>query len=264
MSILSGCETVANRFLFQPDPKDMLAQEQLPVQVQQLFIETADQVMLQAYFLPQPASNRILIYFHGNAGNICGRLPDLLNINRMGINVLGISYRGYGQSQGKPNEDGLYLDGEAAFRYAIQRLGYTTDNVILMGRSLGTGVAVHTAQHEEISGLILVTPLTSAKACARAYGFGPFAAIAGDAFNTIEKIQHIQCPLLVVHGTDDRIIPFAMGKAVYDRATVQKRFIAIEGAGHNDLSTAYAAVYWPAISEFIINHRIETVGQTTH
>ena len=263
ISIVSGCEFVANRFFFQPDGKGILTQGQLPHHVQELFIETADHVELQGYLLPQTASNRILIYFHGNAGNICSRLPDLIQIHRMGLNVLGVSYRGYGKSGGKPSEDGLYLDGEAAFTFATQQLGFASDNVILLGRSLGSAVAVNTARHKGISGLILVTPLISAKACARAYVFGPVAAIAGNAFNAIDKIQHIQCPLLVIHGTNDHVIPFAMGKAVYDRAMVRKRFIAIEGANHNDLSTDYAAIYWPAISEFIDNPNIEITQPTS-
>lgn len=249
--ILHGCKLLVNKMTFHPDNANVLSTDQLPSNVQEIFIETEDQVKIQSYFIPNKSSEKILIYFHGNAGNICHRLPDLMQISNFGINVLGISYRGYGKSQGKPSEKGIYIDGEATLNYAIQRLDFSINNITLLGRSIGTTVAINTSQNLNIGGLILVTPLTSGKDHAQAAGLGFISFLAGDSFNNIDKIVHVSCPILVIHGTQDNIIPFEMGKRIYNKAKTKKQFVKIEGADHNNLSTKYKERYWPPIYEFM-------------
>lgn len=249
--IWSGCDGLVNRFAFFPDTTFLIPVSELPPSVTEVFIETRDEVRLQSYYVPQPASKYILIFFHGNAGNLGNRLADILRLRDLGINVFGLSYRGYGKSDGKPSESGIYLDGKAAFEYVTDTLGFLPENVILFGRSIGTTVAVNTAQNIGIAGLILVTPLTSGKAHAKAHGFGPLALLAGKSFDNLAKIPHIRCPLLVIHGTRDRIIPLKMGKEIYKKASVEKRFVQIRDAGHNDLTDFEKNTYWDAIREFI-------------
>jgi len=252
-STLLGCKFIINQFAFHPDTRRVLTKNQLPDHVRELFVETEDQIKIQSYFIPNKGSDQILIYFHGNAGNIGGRLRDLLTLNRMGINVLGVGYRGYGKSQGQPSEEGIYLDGKASLEYAAQELGFPLNKVILFGRSIGTTVAINTAQYKNISGLILITPLTSGKEHAKASGLSAISSLAGNSFNNISKIPTIKCPLLVIHGTKDRVIPFAMGKKIDNKATGKKQFIRIEGAGHNNLSTAFKNEYWLPINNFIMD-----------
>ena len=249
---LSGCKFIINLFAFYPDTRSVLTQDQLPDNVREIFIETDDQIKIQSYFIPHKTSDHVLIYFHGNAGNIGGRMADLLTLNRMSINILGVGYRGYGKSQGKPSEEGIYLDGKASLKYATEQLGFPLKKVILFGRSIGTAVAINTAQHQNISGLILITPLTSGKEHASTSILVLISPLAGDSFNNINKIGHIQCPLLVIHGTKDRVIPFSMGEKIYHKALVKKQFIKIEGAGHNNLSTAFKNEYWPPINNFLM------------
>ncbi|MDH3976321.1 MAG: alpha/beta hydrolase [Deltaproteobacteria bacterium] len=246
-----GCKSVVNRLAFYPDKTDIIPGNRLPENVKEIFIETEDKLSIQAYFIPNKSSDNILLYFHGNAGNICHRLPDLLQINSFGINVLGISYRGYGKSEGKPSEEGIYMDGRAALKYATEKLGFAEENVILLGRSIGTAAAIETALNRNIKGLILVTPLTSGKDEARAAGVGSLSSLAGASFNNIGKIDRLSCPLLVIHGTNDDVIPFEMGKALFNRAKGEKKFVKIEGADHNNISSEYGAKYWPPIDEFI-------------
>jgi uncharacterized protein len=246
---LAGCSNIVNQFAFYPDTKNIIPVEQLPAGIEEIFITTGDHVKLQAYYAANKGSEKILIFFHGNAGNICHRLPDIGNLKNCGISVLGISYRGYGKSSGKPSEKGIYTDGAAALDYAVQTLGYSLDNIIIFGRSIGTTVAVHISQDKDIAGLILITPLTSAKAQAQGLGF--LSLLAGNAFDNLSKISHIKCPVLVIHGTDDEILSFSMGKDIYDQAPAEKRFVIIEGAGHNNLSQMDPEKYWGAISEFI-------------
>ena len=248
--ITSGCESVVNMFAFYPDKKDVIAVEQLPEHVQEIFIRTEDKVSIQGYYLPHEDSDQLLIYFHGNAGNIGHRLPDLIKLHSFGINVLGVGYRGYGKSEGSPSELGLYLDGEAAFDYATEKLHFPISKIIIFGRSIGSTVAVHTSQNRQLGGLILVTPLTSGKQHAQASGLGFLSSIAGKSFDNLSKIKNIQCPLLVVHGTNDEVVPYSMGQDIYNKATVEKQFVAIQGADHNNLS-AYSTAYWDPIRKFI-------------
>ena len=101
---LSGCKTIINQMAFHPDTKNVIPSNKLPSNIKELFIQTEDNLKIHSYFIPNKSSGKILIYFHGNAGNICHRLPDLLKINESGVNVLGVSYRGYGKSDGEPDE----------------------------------------------------------------------------------------------------------------------------------------------------------------
>ncbi len=249
--VLLGCDSVVNRFAFFPDTADVMRRDELPPDVQEVFIEARDGVKLQCYYLPRPGSKRLLVYFHGNAGNIGHRLLDLLRLRDLGIHVLALSYRGYGRSEGRPSEKGIYLDGEGAVRYATEELGFPHQQMFLMGRSIGTTVAVHTAQQMDLAGLILVSPLTSGRDHARAHGFGPLSAIAGRSFDNISKMPGIRSPLLVIHGTRDRVIPLPMGKRIHDAHVGAKRLVTVEGAGHNDLSDHRGDVYWREIGDFI-------------
>ena len=218
MSILNGCKSVVNKMAFHPDVENVLSTDQLPLNVKEIFIETKDNLKIQSYFIPNSSSDKVLIYFHGNAGNICHRLPDLMQISSFGINVLGVGYRGYGKSQGVPSEEGLYIDGKSSLRYVTDQLGFSLNNVIVLGRSIGSTVAINTAQNLNINGLILVAPLTSGRDHANATGLGAVSFLAGNAFDNKSKIKNILCPVLIIHGTRDQVIPFDMGKKIYEMA----------------------------------------------
>jgi uncharacterized protein len=249
--VLLGCDPIVNFFAFFPDTKNVLPAEKLPPAVEEVFFNTSDNETLQAYLLENKNAKKLLIYFHGNAGNISHRLSDLLTINKMNITVLGISYRGYGKSSGTPSEKGIYTDGYAAFTYATQTLGFSPGNIFIFGRSIGTTVAVNTAQHKNLAGLILVTPLSSGKAQAKAQGFGLLSFVAENAFDNLSKMPSIKCPLLVIHGTMDEVLSYAMGKEIYEAAKTEKQFVTITGGGHNNLSFFKPDQYWGAIKSFI-------------
>lgn len=246
-----GCKPVVNYLAFYPDTKHVLSTDSLPRDVEEFFVTTDDKVRIHNLFLPSEGSERVLIYFHGNAGNIYHRIPDLNSIRVLGLNVIGVSYRGYGRSEGSPGELGLYRDGEAVYRYVTEELGFAEENIILFGRSIGSTVAVNIAQHKSIAALVLVTPLTSAREQARAGGLGIFSSLAGDAFDNLGRINNVKAPLLIVHGTGDRIIPFAMGQALFDSYKGRKKLTRISGAGHNDIQYRFSKQYWQAISDFV-------------
>ena len=249
--ISGGCKEVVNKFAFHPDTKNVIPSDHLPRNVQEIYIETIDNIKIQSYLIPDNSSDKLLIYFHGNAGNIGHRLQDLIRLNSFGINVFGIGYRGYGKSQGKPSEDGIYIDGKSALDYATDVLGFKEEDIIIFGRSIGTTVAINVSQDIRINRLILVTPLTSGKDYAKASGIGFVSSLAGDSFDNINKIEKVSCPILVIHGSHDKVIPFEMGEEIFNKAKSEKLFIKIEGANHNNLSTKYQDNYWPPIYMFI-------------
>lgn len=248
-----GCKPIVNEFAFYPDNVNVIPANNLPNGIQEITINTDDNVELISLFLPSTESKKLLIYFHGNAGNIYHRIPSLLQIHNTGVSVIGVSYRGYGKSEGDPSEEGIYLDGEAIYQHAVERMGFSKENIILFGRSIGTAVAINIAQNKQLRGIILVTPLTSGSDLAKAIGLGAVASLAEGSFNNITKVENIKSPLLVIHGTSDRIIPYSMGREIFDRANVKKEFVKIDGANHNNLHDDYKQKYWPPILRFINN-----------
>jgi fermentation-respiration switch protein FrsA (DUF1100 family) len=249
--VVMNCRFLINKMAFFPDRFDIPSIDRLPKGVEQVRVPTNDGQLLQCYWIPRSDSRRVLIYFHGNAGNISHRLADLLTLARMDLNVLGVGYRGYGTSTGTPSEKGIYQDGHAALHFITVEKGFDHGQIYLLGRSIGSTVAIEIAQKQALAGVILVTPLTTAKAVAKANGFGIFAALAGDAFNNSDKIHALRAPLLIIHGTQDEIIPFRLGRELFDQAPAPKKFVAIEGTGHNDISLTAAGRYWQAIEQWV-------------
>jgi fermentation-respiration switch protein FrsA (DUF1100 family) len=250
-SLLSGCKAMVNSLAFHPDNSDVISTKFLPIGVEERTIETEDKVLIRNLYLPTDGSNKIVIYFHGNAGNIYHRIPSLMLLQKAGVNVLGVSYRGYGRSEGSPSEEGIYLDGKAAFSYVRDELGFAEENIVVIGRSIGTTVAINMTQNRDIGGLILVSPLTSGKAQASAGTLSLLSSLAGNAFNNLSKIENIRAPVLVIHGTKDRVIPYSMGRELFNAINSPKEFVAINGAGHNDLQGVFAESYWLAIYRFL-------------
>ena len=242
---------MVNFFAFHPDDTYILPSEALPPGTEEISFEAEDGVRIQALHLHNPSSDTITIVFHGNAGNIYRRLNDYRRLRRLGTGVFAVSYRGYAKSQGSPSEAGIYRDGKAAFDHVTKVMGYPPSRIFILGRSIGSTVATDLAQDKDIAGLVLVSLLSSARDQASDMGLGFAAPLTGNAFENAKKIKRLKAPLVVIHGTRDRIIPIGMGRNVFDAATSQKYFHEIEGAGHNDLSNRFAAEYWTVISDFL-------------
>jgi len=258
--MLSACEEIVNWMAFHPDTVNVIPIKQLPNTIQEISVTTEDDINIKLLYLAleklnlEPSkkqSKQILIYFHGNAGNVYHRIPSLMRLRNLGINVLALSYRGYGRSDGSPSEAGIYLDGKAAYLYATEVLGFAEKNIIIMGRSIGTTAAINTAQFKTIAGIILVSPLTSGKAHAQVSGLSLIASLAGSAFDNLSKIKNIKVPVLIIHGTSDQVIPVSMGLKIYESSFYKKKIILIKDAGHNNLDFNYAERYYSSIDQFI-------------
>lgn len=249
-------ESIFNMMTFYPDTVSEIPQHEMPDYILERRIDTSDGEVLQSFLFKHPDETKraLIIYFHGNAGNLYHRFEYVQRLYEMDHDVLLVSYRGYGKSTGKPNEKGIYLDGEAAVNYAINELGYKEKEIVIFGRSLGTTVAINISQNREFKKVILVTPLTSAKEMATAMGLGFVKFIAGNSFNSIDKINHINASILIIHGDKDELIPYAMGKKLMDTFGGSKQFITIENGGHNDLQQVDSTVFWGSIGSFLIKN----------
>ena len=216
-------------------------------------LEASDGTYLQAFLHRHPSNTRLILFFHGNAGNAYDRLGDLKMLSeKTASSVLLLSYRGYGKSKGKPGENGIYLDAEAAFLYAINELGFSEQDIFLLGRSLGSAVAINLAQHRRFAGIILVSPFTSGRDMARQMGLGWMAGIAGTPLNSIEKVGDVQSPALFMHGTADKVIPIEMGRQLFAAyPSTQKIFREIPGAGHNNVGAVAGEAYWAWMRTFM-------------
>lgn len=227
-------------------------------------IETEDGILIHTYFFRHArgsshaeegisqakAGRKVVLYFHGNAGNNSHRIGEGENLYRLGYDVLLVSYRGYGKSDGRVSEKGIYRDARAALEFILSA-GYEMEQVYILGRSIGSTAAVEVSRNRQIGGLILVTPLSNAADMIGHYGL-PFARLlAKGRFDNMSKINSIRTKLLVIHGTEDRIVPYDLGKKLYDHFTGTGEFITLEGADHNNISIIGYDDYRSSVSRFI-------------
>jgi fermentation-respiration switch protein FrsA (DUF1100 family) len=200
---------------------------------QDVSIKTTDGVKLHGWFVAG-RSSPVLLFFHGNAGNISHRLDSIRQFRDLGLSVLIIDYRGYGQSEGRTTESGLYRDADAAWRYLINDRGLAASDIVIFGRSLGASVASRLAAQHEPLALILESSFTSVPDIAQElYPWLPARWLSRLRHATRDHIQGVRCPVLVVHSRDDDIIPFHHGEAIYASANEPRTLLAIRGT-HND------------------------------
>ncbi len=219
---------------------------------EEVTLQTGDGVRLHGWFLPVRDARRTVLVCHGNAGNISHRLDRVLLLQaKLGLSVFLFDYRGYGKSEGSPNEEGTYSDGRAAYQYLADR-GLAPDQIVLFGESLGAAIAVQLALERPAAALVLEAPFSSIRdMAAAAYPFLPLGRLVRTRYDNLAKIPSIEVPLLILHGTRDRIVPFAQGESLFRAAPEPKRFWAIAGADHNDTFLAGGEDYWLAWEDFL-------------
>ena len=208
--------------LYHPNENNY-SRDKLSVDIEKVKIATADNIELLGWFHKKNLKSfKTLIFFHGNAGSLENRIHKLNHFQDLDINFLIIAWRGFSGNDGKPTERGLYEDGKSAIDWLIKK-GVNEKNLILYGESLGTGVAVHLAQNKSFAGVILETPFTSMMAAAKEfYPYIPIKLLLKDKFENYKKIKNINSPILVMHGEEDKIVPFSMGKKIYEIANKPK------------------------------------------
>jgi len=197
--------------------------DKISVDIQKVKIPTSDNIELLGWYHEKNLKDhKTFVYFHGNAGSLENRIHKLNHFKNMNINFLIIAWRGFSGNNGKPTEEGLYIDGKSAIDWLIKK-GVDEKNLILYGESLGTGVATHLAQNKNYAGVILETPFTSMIDTAKKfYPYIPVSLLLKDKFENYKKIKNINSPILVMHGEVDQIVPFFMGKKIYELANKPK------------------------------------------
>ena len=214
------------------------------------FIETADGVRLHGWYI-RGRSDRVLLFFHGNAGNISHRLESIRQFLELDLSVFIIDYRGYGQSEGRTTEQGIYRDAEAAWRYLTEVNNTPGERIILFGRSMGASAAAYLAARHRPLGLIIESSFTSVPDIAREYyPWLPVRWLSRLRHSTEDFVREARSPVLVIHSLDDEIVPLRHGQAIFAAAREPKRFAEIRGT-HNDAFLRDEQNYLAALRSFL-------------
>jgi abhydrolase domain-containing protein 17 len=231
---------LADRVMFQPPPPGYRADAPGV-----LALHTADGARIAAVFLPNDAAEHAILYSHGNAEDLAHVLPRLRFLRELGFAVLGYDYRGYGASDGRPAAAAAVRDIDAAYEHLVRERGVPPERILLYGASIGSGPTLDLAAREPVAGVVLESAFTSAYRVMTHWAVLPF-----DRFPNIDRIRDVDRPVLVIHGTADRIIPFRHGQALYDAAPGPKRRLWVEAAGHNDVALVAGEAWGRAIRDF--------------
>lgn len=217
---------------------------------EELSVRTSDGEVLHGWWIAGP-TNRVLIWYHGNAGNIADRLHNARwFVEHLGVDVVLVDYRGYGRSRGTPDEAGLYLDGTAIFDAVVAR-SVRSEDVVLFGRSLGGAVAIEVALRRRVGAVALESVFRSVPALARVhYWFVPSGVIRTQMDNE-SKIGQLTTATLFLHGDRDTVVPLAHGRRLFELAPPPTRFHVVAGAGHNDTYLVGGTPYVEAWSDFL-------------
>jgi fermentation-respiration switch protein FrsA (DUF1100 family) len=234
--LFTSCR-VQERLLFHPQKLAADHDFQLAPPDAEVTLRAGDGVAIDGVLFTRPSSRRAVVYFHGNAGSLASWKDVARGLVDLGCDVLVIDYRGYGKSGGTFSEGGFYEDGEAAYAFMKAR-GWPDDRLIFYGRSLGTGVATELALRHRVAGLILESPYTSIPdLAAQRYWFLLPRLYLRYRFDSLSKAPRVAMPVLVLHGTDDTLIPVAHGRRLAAAFGGPHTFVAVAGGHHSDLGS---------------------------
>ena len=249
------------RMMFSPDPLRVLPSAVDLPGLHEVTLKTEEGHALYCWHLPAAPLKPTILFFHGNGGNVANREEKFRQLHEAGYGVFMMGYRGFGGSEGRPSEAALVKDAALGYDY-LTSLGLTSDRIVIYGESIGTSIAVQIAVDHPSAALILEAPMYSVLSIAEArYPYVPVKYFLKDKFETNLYIRQINRPLLVVHGSDDGVIPLASGRRLFEAASEPCHFVVLEGAGHNDLYD-YAIV--DAIVKFLGAHAIDKAVELTN
>lgn len=223
--------------------------------IEDVWIRTGDGVRIHGWFVPAPAApggrRSTVLFFHGNAGHIGHRLEKLAILRDLGADVLIVDYRGYGRSEGRPQEAGLYADARGAYEHLTGARGVAPGTIVLYGESLGSAVASWLAARAEVAGVILEAPFTSVADVGQSmFPFLPVRWVVRNRFDTLARIGRVRAPILVLHSRDDEFFPMWHAERLVEAAGGRARLVPLRG-GHNDAFLASEAEYRRALTGFL-------------
>ena len=220
------------KLLYLPSENNYL-DDQIDFNFREVFIDVEKNLKLKAWLIENDFKNKkTLVFFHGNAGNLSNRTYKLNQLSKLDLNIIILAWRGFSGNEGEPSEQNLYNDAKKTIDWLNSR-GVKNKNIILYGESLGTGIAVELGQINEFGGIILESPFTSmTNAAKNIYPWLPVKYLLKDKYDSEKKIKNIKIPILIMHGKKDNIVPFKMGKKLYDLANNPKFFYFTESDDH--------------------------------
>jgi fermentation-respiration switch protein FrsA (DUF1100 family) len=246
-----------NYFLFFPQASFEQFPGNLGLVFEDIYFKTEDGRRLHGWFIPSKVERPVLLFCHGNAGNISHRLENVRLLADRNLSVFIFDYRGYGKSNGKPSVPGIYQDGLAAYDYLRGERHIHPEQIIPFGRSLGGAVALEIALRRKVPSVIIESAFTSTKEMARTIPlFRLFAPVVPAHLDNLKKIRLIKAPILIVHGEQDKVVPFTMGIQLFDAAREPKFFYPLPTAGHNDTFVAGGAPYFARLVRFAEKARL--------
>ncbi len=244
---LSGC---VSQYLYHPSNEVRATPATIGFAYDPGSLETADGIRLAAWWIPSESPRGTLLFCHGNAGNISDRLDSIRIFHRLALNVLIFDYRGYGNSSGRPSEQGIYKDVEAAWNYLQNIRRIDPQKIVVFGRSFGGAIAAWVTQDHPPGALILEGAFTSLREAARDRLPSFFVhLLVPEQYTTIRYLSRVQCPVLIIHSLDDEVIPFHHGEELFTAAKGIKEFLVIRGP-HNTGFLVSRSLYKSAMDSF--------------
>jgi fermentation-respiration switch protein FrsA (DUF1100 family) len=219
--------------IYFPERELRVMPEQLAPPAEWVYFDASDGVRLSAWYVPTEHPRGIILFLHGNGGNVSHYAGAAVLFGTLGYSTFILDYRGYGRSAGSPSEQGTYLDAEAAWRHLVEVMGTPPSSIVVHGRSLGGAIAAWLARKHTPRLLVLESSFTSlADIAAKLYPWAPVRLLVRDRYDTETFLRGVRCPVLVIHSPDDEIIPYAHGRQLFEQARPPKRFLEIQGR-HN-------------------------------
>jgi fermentation-respiration switch protein FrsA (DUF1100 family) len=244
---------LTDRLIFLPARAgDWDAARRAPFPIEEVTFTTDDGVALVSWYLHAERPRATVLFFHGNAGNLTDRLPQIVSLGEIGADVLIVGYRGYGRSQGTPSEAGVYRDGEAAYRYLVEQRGVPATRLVIFGESLGSGPAIELASRHPCAGLVVQSGFTSiADMAARVLPLVPVRWLLATRFENLAKIPSVRAPKLFLATRDDEVVPFGQTRRLYEASSPPRSWVEFAGCGHNELYPLHTAECARAVGDFI-------------